>query len=94
MVNSKNQRDRKVLGILLIEGLANALILVVKLVVGASTGSLAVLGDAILSSPAWSSRSGTMSRGARSMTCSCRLSVSVNQRVVRRWTRSRRAPGC
>ena len=42
-----DQRDRQVLRIILIEGLANLVVLVVKLVVGTVTGSLAVLGDAI-----------------------------------------------
>ena len=42
-----DQRDRQVLGIILIEGLANLVVLAVKLVVGMLTGSLAVLGDAI-----------------------------------------------
>ncbi len=41
-----NQRDQKVLRIILIEGLANFIVLTVKLVVGIGTGSLAVLGDA------------------------------------------------
>ena len=42
-----DQRDRRVLRIIVIEGLANLVVLVVKLVVGLATGSLAVLGDAI-----------------------------------------------
>jgi cation diffusion facilitator family transporter len=42
-----DQRDRQVLRIILIEGFANLVVLVVKLVVGLGTGSLAVLGDAI-----------------------------------------------
>ena len=41
-----DQRDQKVLRIILIEGLANFIVLAVKLVVGIGTGSLAVLGDA------------------------------------------------
>lgn len=41
------QRDRNVRRIILIEGTANVVVLVSKLVVGVSTGSLAVLGDAI-----------------------------------------------
>jgi len=41
------KRDRQVQRIILIEGAANILVLVGKLVVGISTGSLAVLGDAI-----------------------------------------------
>ena len=39
--------DRQVGRILIIEGLANAVVLGMKLVVGVSTGSLAVLGDAL-----------------------------------------------
>lgn len=39
--------DRQVLRIILIEGSANVVVLIVKLVVGLSTGSLAVLGDAV-----------------------------------------------
>ena len=42
-----DQRDRQVLRIILIEGFANLVVLVVKLFVGTLTGSLAVLGDAI-----------------------------------------------
>jgi len=42
-----DQRDNQVLRIILIEGFANLVVLVVKLVVGMATGSLAVLGDAI-----------------------------------------------
>lgn len=41
------QRDIKVLKVILIEGLANFAVLGVKLMVGISTGSLAVLGDAV-----------------------------------------------
>jgi cation diffusion facilitator family transporter len=40
-------RDRQVARVLILEGAANALVLVAKLVVGFSTGSLAVLGDAL-----------------------------------------------
>ncbi len=40
-------RDRRVRRVLVIEGSANFLILVLKTVVGLSTGSLAILGDAI-----------------------------------------------
>jgi len=42
-----DQRDRQVLRIILIEGFANLVVLVVKLGVGTVTGSLAVLGDAV-----------------------------------------------
>lgn len=41
------QRDRQVLRVILIEGFANLVVLVVKLGVGMATGSLAVLGDAV-----------------------------------------------
>jgi len=41
------ERDRQVRRVLVIEGAANAVLLVAKLVVGFSTGSLAVLGDAL-----------------------------------------------
>jgi cation diffusion facilitator family transporter len=41
------QRDAKVLKIILIEGLANLTVLGIKLLVGIATGSLAVLGDAV-----------------------------------------------
>ena len=47
MMNRMDQRDRKILSIILIEGLANFTVLVIKLVVGIFTGSLAVLGDAV-----------------------------------------------
>jgi cation diffusion facilitator family transporter len=40
-------RDRQVLRVILIEGAANVAVLAAKLVVGFSTGSLAVLGDAL-----------------------------------------------
>lgn len=40
-------RDRLVVRVLVLEGAANAVVLALKLVVGASTGSLAVLGDAV-----------------------------------------------
>lgn len=42
-----SERDRKVLKLILIEGSANLLVLLAKLFVGLSTGSLAVLADAI-----------------------------------------------
>lgn len=41
------ERDRLVRKILILEGLANASVLVAKAVVGLSTGSLIVLGDAL-----------------------------------------------
>lgn len=41
------QRDNKVLQVLLIEGLANLAVLGIKLLVGLATGSLAVLADAV-----------------------------------------------
>ncbi|MDH3377256.1 MAG: cation diffusion facilitator family transporter [Gammaproteobacteria bacterium] len=41
------ERDRQVQRIILVEGAANLIVLIGKLVVGISTGSLAVLGDAI-----------------------------------------------
>ncbi len=44
---STMQRDRLVRRVILLEGLANIIILVAKAVVGLSTGSFAVLGDAI-----------------------------------------------
>ena len=42
-----NSRDSKVQRILLIEGSVNLLVFVAKLIVGLTTGSLAILGDAI-----------------------------------------------
>ena len=42
-----SRRDKKVQFILVIEGMANLLVFFVKLVVGISTGSLAIVGDAI-----------------------------------------------
>lgn len=44
---SRKEKDQAVQRVILIEGLANVLIMLLKLVVGLSTGSLAVLGDAI-----------------------------------------------
>ena len=41
------ERDRQVRRVIIIEGLANVVVLALKLVVGVSTGSLAVLGDAL-----------------------------------------------
>ena len=43
----RQQRDRRVRHVLLVEGSANALVVVIKTMVGLSTGSLAVLGDAL-----------------------------------------------
>ena len=40
-------RDRQIQRIILVEGVANIVVLIGKLIVGVSTGSLAVLGDAI-----------------------------------------------
>ena len=42
-----NDRDRQVRRVILIEGGANAIVVVTKLVVGVLTGSLAIIGDAI-----------------------------------------------
>jgi cation diffusion facilitator family transporter len=42
-----SERDRKVQRLIIIEGCANLLVLAVKVVVGLSTGSLAILADAI-----------------------------------------------
>ena len=42
-----DKRDGKVRRVIIIEGLANAAVLLLKLAVGVSTGSLAVLGDAV-----------------------------------------------
>ena len=42
-----DQRDLKILHIILIEGLANLTVLIIKLIVGIGTGSLAVLSDAV-----------------------------------------------
>ncbi len=44
---SRKAKDQAVQRVLLIEGLANLVIVVLKLVVGLTTGSLAILGDAI-----------------------------------------------
>jgi cation diffusion facilitator family transporter len=41
------ERDRQVRRVIVIEGLANVVVLALKLLVGLSTGSLAVLGDAL-----------------------------------------------
>ena len=47
LVKDSLERDKQVRLIILIEGLANLVVLGAKLIVGLSTGSLAVLGDAI-----------------------------------------------
>ena len=46
-MNNGPQRDRQIQRIILVEGAANLIVLIGKLIVGISTGSLAVLGDAI-----------------------------------------------
>ncbi len=46
-MSNNPKRDLQVQRVIVIEGLANATVLVAKLVVGITTGSLAVLGDAI-----------------------------------------------
>lgn len=46
-MRSDGERDRAVLRVILIEGAANLLVLVAKLVVGLSTGSMALLADAL-----------------------------------------------
>ncbi len=46
-MSDSTKRDRQVQRIILIEGAANSLVLIGKLIVGISTGSLAVLGDAV-----------------------------------------------
>lgn len=46
-MSDSTKRDRQVRRIILVEGAANFLVLIGKLTVGISTGSLAVLGDAI-----------------------------------------------
>lgn len=47
MTNTGTTRDKKVQNVILIEGSANLLVLLAKLWVGFTTGSLAILGDAI-----------------------------------------------
>jgi cation diffusion facilitator family transporter len=47
IMDRMEQRDTKVLRVILIEGLANLIVLSIKLAVGTITGSLAVLSDAI-----------------------------------------------
>ena len=46
-MNSNPQRDKQVQRIILIEGSVNIIVLIAKLVVGLTTGSLAIIGDAI-----------------------------------------------
>lgn len=46
-MNDDPQRDRQIQRIIVVEGAANLVVLIGKLIVGISTGSLAVLGDAI-----------------------------------------------
>lgn len=46
-MNDSTKRDRQVQRIILVEGAANFIVLISKLIVGISTGSLAVLGDAV-----------------------------------------------
>ena len=46
-MSDSTQRDRQVQRIILLEGAANFVVLIAKLIVGTSTGSLAVLGDAL-----------------------------------------------
>ncbi|WP_455200124.1 cation diffusion facilitator family transporter [Kaarinaea lacus] len=47
MMGRMDQRDIKVLRVILVEGLANLTVLIIKLVVGIGTGSLAVVSDAV-----------------------------------------------
>ena len=47
MKNDPIERDKQVRRIIFIEGLANLLVLIIKTVVGLSTGSMAILADAI-----------------------------------------------
>jgi len=46
-MNTDNERHKNIKRIILIEGLANLTVLVAKAIVGVSTGSLAVIGDAL-----------------------------------------------
>lgn len=46
-MNKNSQRDKNVQRVILIEGSVNLVVLVAKLIVGLSTGSLAIVGDAI-----------------------------------------------
>jgi cation diffusion facilitator family transporter len=47
MMNDYLQRDKQVRRIILLEGLANLLVLIIKFTVGLSTGSMAIIADAI-----------------------------------------------
>ncbi|MDJ0976604.1 MAG: cation diffusion facilitator family transporter [Planctomycetota bacterium] len=46
-VSHPPDRDRRVRSVLIVEGVANVLALIAKLIVGLATGSLAILGDAL-----------------------------------------------
>ena len=46
-MNQSGDRDRLIQRIILVEGSANLIVLIAKLIVGLSTGSLAILGDAV-----------------------------------------------
>ena len=46
-VNSTSERDRRIQRVILIEGTANALIMALKTFVGLTTGSMAILSDAV-----------------------------------------------
>lgn len=46
-MNNFSQRDKQVRRVILIEGLANLMVLGIKLIVGLSTGSMAIMADAI-----------------------------------------------
>lgn len=46
-MDDKSQRDKKIQRVILIEGSANLIVLIAKTIVGFSTGSLAILADAI-----------------------------------------------
>jgi len=46
-MDDKSQRDKQIQRVILIEGSANLIVLIAKLFVGLSTGSLAILADAI-----------------------------------------------
>jgi cation diffusion facilitator family transporter len=46
-VSNSPQRDKDIQRVILIEGTANLIVLIAKVVVGFTTGSLAIIGDAI-----------------------------------------------
>lgn len=46
-MKSSSQRDNRVARVIVVEGSANLLVLIIKSIVGLSTGSLAVIGDAV-----------------------------------------------